>query len=170
MLVDRFTISSGRLWIGDPEFSWAECRDGEGCILAVPNGTYAVEAKGREFGGPRLATRMRVYLDGSPDLKTGKVVGEVGTDSGQIGVGDPALFLEAITARIKDDEGQFLDALESAFATECGVYRPKAKVLGCIVYVPAGLGDGGGPVWSLRAGRRMVGVETEFIPNNGSGR
>lgn len=166
LFVERLTVSSGKLWIGDPEFSWAECREKEGCMLTVPNGTYVVEARGQEFGGPRLVTRLRVVLDGTPEAKLGKEFGEAGTDSGQLGVCDPKLFLAALTAACKGDEERILAALESAFDSECGVYRPQRAGAGCLVYVPSGFGDGGGPVWRLCQGRQTVGLETVFIPQD----
>ena len=163
MLVDRLMISSGKMWIGDPGFSWAECREDGGCMLKLANGTYLVEAKAQEFGAPRLVTRMRAYLDGAENLKLGKEIGEAGTDSGQIGVCDPKLLMEAFAAAFDNDEDQVLESLESAFDDACGVYRPKPKAGGCIVYVPSGFGDGGSAVFELRAGGRTVGLETEFI-------
>lgn len=163
MLVDRFVVSSGRVWVGDPMFSWAECREGNGCIIRLPKGTYVVEAKGQEYGGPRLVTRLRVYLDGNEDPKLGKEIGEAGTDSAQIGVCDPKLIMEAFAAAYDNDENRILDSLETTFDDLCGVYRPKPKTDGCVVYVPSGFGDGGGPVCELRVGRRRVGIETEFI-------
>jgi hypothetical protein len=65
MLVDRLVVSTGRMWIGDPGFSRAECRDYDGGTLKLSNGTYLVEAKAQEFDGPRLVTRMRAYFDGN---------------------------------------------------------------------------------------------------------
>lgn len=167
MLVDRFVVSCGTIWIGDPVFSWAECRDSSGCTLNVPSGVYVVEAKARDFGGTRLVTRMRVYLDASGELTLGTAIGDAGTDSGQLGVCDPELIIQAFAAAFANDEDQILDSLKSAFDDSCGVYRPNAKAEGCVVYVPSGYGDGGGPVLELRAGRRAVGLETEFIANEG---
>jgi len=163
MLVDRFVVSSGKMWIGDPSFSWAECCSGHGCVIRLPKGTYLVEAKAQQFGGPRLVTRLRAYLDGCNDLELGKEVGEAGTDSAQMGVCDPKLIMEAFSAAFGNDEDQIINSLEKAFDDPCGVYRPKAKADGCVVYVPSGCGDGGGPVCELRVGRRRVGIETEFI-------
>jgi hypothetical protein len=163
MFVERLVVSTGKLWIGDPRMSWAECRNDEGCTLKLPNGTYVVEAKAQEFGAPRLVTRLRAYLDEAEDLKPGKEIGEAGTDSGQMGVCDPKLLMAAFAAAFENDEDQILDSLESAFDDHCGIYRPKPKTDGCIVYVPSGFGDGGGPVLELRSGRRTVGFETKFI-------
>ena len=163
MFVDRFVVSSGKAWIGDPRFSWAECGSGHGCTIRLPKGTYLVEAKAQEFGGPRLVTRLRTYLDGCDDLKLGKEIGEAGTDFGQMGVCDPKLIVEAFAVAFQNDEEQILNSLEGGFDDHCGVYRPKAKSDGCVVYVPSGFGDGSGPVRELRAGRRRVGIETEFI-------
>jgi hypothetical protein len=163
MLVDRFIVSSGKLWIGDPGMAWAECRLGDGCTLKVPKGTYVVEAKARKFGHARLVTRLRTYLQGTKGLKLGKAIGEAGTDTAQMGVADPKLIAQALADAFGNDEDGILEALESAFDDDCGAYRPKAKATGCVVYVPSGFGDGGGPVWRLQASRQTVGVETEFI-------
>lgn len=163
MLVDRLRISSGTMWIGDPGFSWAECRDGSGCTLKLPEGTYRVEAKAQEYDGPRLVTRMRAYLDESDNPKPGKKIGDAGTDSGQIGVCDPKLLMAAFAAAFDNDEDEVLESLESAFDDGCGVYYPKPNAAGCLVYVPSGFGDGGNAVFELRSGGRTVGLETEFI-------
>ena len=106
---------------------------------------------------------MRAYLDGSEALKLGKEIGTAGTDSGQIGVCDPKLLLAAFATAFDNNEDQIFNSLASGFDDCCGVYRPKVGTAGCVVYVPSGFGDGGGPVVELRAGRRTVGLTTNFI-------
>lgn len=166
MVVDRLTVRSGVLWIGDPEFAWAEINPGDGCKVNLPSGSYVVEAKGMDFGGPRLVSRMRACLEGSENLKTGKEVGEAGTDTGQMGVADPALLKTALGQAFGDNEGAILEALEDSFDDKCGTYRPKRGADGCIIFLPSGFGDGGGPVRELKSGRRRVGIETEFMTSN----
>jgi hypothetical protein len=163
MLVGRLNVKSGILWIGDPEFAWAELDSGDGCEVKVPPGKYVVEAKGIDFDGARFVAAMRAYLDDSENLKTGKEIGEAGTDTGQIGVADPNLLKAAWEKAFGGDEDKILEALEDGFDEECGIHYPKPRTDGCIVYVPSGFGDGGGPVCEIKSGRKRVGIEASFI-------
>jgi len=55
------------------------------------------------------------------------------------------------------------DSLDEAFDDLFGVYLPKMKHDGCVVYVPSGFGDGGVSLRELCVGRRPVNIEREFI-------
>lgn len=166
--VARLRVVSGRIWIGDPQFAWAEANDA-GCGIEMPAGNYLVEAKGIAFGRPRFlrglrfVSRVRVRQEGAQPLRIGDVVGEAGTDSGQIGIADPVELKSSFDAVCGDDVDRALDMLEKGIRRQIGVFRPARGRDGCVVYLPSGFGDGGGPVVRLLNDHACVGLEHEFI-------
>ena len=59
MPVATLKVATGALWIGDPQFAWAEANEGEGCVAEVPIGDYLVEAKGINFAGRRFVWHIQ---------------------------------------------------------------------------------------------------------------
>lgn len=159
-------LTTGRLWIGDPQFAWAEANEGEGCIIGVPVGDYHVEAKGIDFNGSRFVSRVRVYRDGSHDISVGDPFGDAGTDSAQIGVADQKALKASFDAACGDDVDAALDMLEENINSNVGVFEPDPRGDGRLIYLPSGVGDGGGPVLQLLSNGQCVGIEHEFIDAN----
>ena len=170
LAVARLRVKSGAIWIGDPQFAWAEANEDSGCVVAVAAGDYAVEAKGIAFGraqflrASRFVSRVRVRKQGVAQPTTGDVVGEAGTDSGQIGIADPAALKSSFDAACGNDVDRALDMLKKGISSRIGVFDPKRGSDGRLVYLPSGFGDGGGPVVRLLDARECIGLEHEFIP------
>lgn len=161
--VATLELVTGVLWIGDSQFSWAEANEQEGCRVMLPNGVYQVEARGIDFAGTRLASRLRVRLARATEVAVGDEIGEAETDSAQVGVADPGALKSAFDAACGDDEDAALDLLEEGTESAPGVFEPQPGKPGRLVYVPSGLGDGGGPVLELLSAGERVGVEHAFI-------
>ncbi len=168
--VASFRVVSGNVWIGDPQFSWAEANGGDGCVIAVPPGRYVVEAKGIAFGSlrflriSRFVSRVRVRAEAAQPLRSDEIVGEAETDSGQIGIADPIALKSSFDAVCGKDVDRALDMLEKRINARIGVFKPSRGHDGRLIYLPSGFGDGGGPVVRLLDGEQCVGLEHEFIP------
>ena len=163
MPVALLELTTGRLWIGDTQFAWAEANEGEGCVVEVPPGDYRVEAKGIDFEGSRFVSRMRVLREGSQDATVGDVVGEVKTDSAQIGVADQIALKAAFDAACGDDGDAAVEMLEANTNADVGIFQPDPRGDTRLVYMWSGHGDGGYSVMQLLSGGQCVGIECEFI-------
>ena len=163
-------VTSGKVWIGDPQFSWAEANEGEGCIVDVPEGDYIVEAKGISYCKPqwlrgwRYVSRVRVRLKSSKKPRQGESIEEAGTDSGLIGVADPIALKSAFDEVCGADVNQALAMLDRGVRGRIGKFEPHRGGAGKLVYLPSGFGDGEGPVYELLEGDEPVGLEHEIIP------
>ena len=166
MMLATLKLTTGRLWIGDPQFAWAEANEGEGCVIDLPVGVYHVEAKGIDFNGSRFASRIRVYREGSQDITFGDPFGTAETDSAQIGVADQKALKSSFDTACGDDVDAALHMLEENIDSIVGVFEPVPGGDGRLVYVPSGLGDGGGVVLQLLSDGQCVGIEHEFINAN----
>jgi hypothetical protein len=156
-------LSSGKLWAGDPGFSWAELRGGDGFRVSLEPGAYAVSAFVMAFGKWNAVARLRVCRKGVKDPKVGASLADVGTDSGVIGVGDARAVWRAFEAKYGDDEAKPALFLERFNFRRVGLLQPNGPRDAAIVYVNSGFGDGSGPVLALREGRKRVGVEFVFV-------
>lgn len=155
MPVATLIVTEGTLWAGDP---WL-CNEEDGCVVEVPNGTYAVEAQGWDFDGFRVIGRVRARLASVEGGVPGESIGSAGTDSGLIAICDIAAVDEAI-----GDEGEgFQDRIEAFAFGDFGVFR--AALVGdvALAYVTSGFGDGWGPVYGLIADDELVGIELDFL-------
>lgn len=82
-------VPTGTLWVGDPLMAWAEAQSGDGCLIAVPQGEYRIDAKVVESSdGGIVVSRVRVVLQAIESYSLGDVLGEAGTDSCQMAVAD----------------------------------------------------------------------------------
>jgi hypothetical protein len=161
--VATLKLTTGRLWIGDPQFAWAEANEGEGCVIDLPRDDYHIEAKGIDFEGVRFASRVRIYRDGSREITASDAFGDAGTDSAQIGIADQMALKASFYAACGDDVDAALDMLEENIDSAVGIFEPDPGGAGCLVYLPSGMGDGGGPVLRLLSDGQCVGIEQEFI-------
>ena len=147
-------LPTGTLWGGDPFVANAE----DGACVSVAPGRYLVQAKGVEFSrGERLVARLRVLAPAtSPEL--GPLVGQAGTDSGLIAVGDIAAL---------DVLGLHPDAIqeqiEELVVGDYGLAHLGSHGQAQLAYVATAWGDGTGPVFVLRCGSTVVGAELDFM-------
>ena len=144
--------STGCLWAGDPYLANEE----DGCVLSVPVGSYRVEVKGVDYSGSQFLSRLRVFLSSAAPVSVGPQVGEAGTDSAQIAVCD----IRAFDAAAGNDNDAVQARIESEVQRGYGVFSLGGASM---AFVPSGLGDGTGPVFSLLHDRTPVGMELEFI-------
>jgi len=148
-------VTTGSLWAGDPYVCNAE----DGCVVKVPKGDYAVQAKAMDFAGRKRVSRLRVVLQTAENPALGDEVGEAGTDTARIAVCD----IGALDAAVGSDDDQFQELVTAHDYKECGVVKFRLTRPVEMPYVSSGFGDGSGPVFELTAGRRRVGVELEFL-------
>ena len=149
-------VISGSLWAGDPLCMNEE----DGCLTRLPKGHYVMAAQGLDFAGFRMVGRLRVYPKGlrADRLKTGRAIGEAGTDSAAITVCDLRGLLPAIAGQ----EVPFQRELEKQVRAECALLTSKRAPGIALPYVQSGFGDGTGPVYALESKGRRVGIELSF--------
>lgn len=163
MAVADLEATAGTLWIGDPQFCWAEAYERGGCRVDVPVGNYVVEARGIDFNGSRYVSRLRVIRQGATECSSGGIVGEAETDSAQLGIADIGALKAALAAACGEDEDVAFDLLEEGVDADIGVFEPQPGHAGRLIYLPSGFGDGGGPVWELVSSGARIGIEHEMI-------
>jgi hypothetical protein len=152
LLATKLPVSSGSLFIGDPNYDPADAY-----VATVPPGTYQIEARLRDLGREWYTARVRAILDGCDKTKLGKKIGETCTDIAVIAFYD----LKAAEEAIAGDNDLYMDRVtKKSFAT-CGLVQLKLAKPMTIAYVETGF-DGGAVVYELRSGRQRVGVEVEM--------
>ena len=149
-------VKTGKLWAGDPNLPNAD----DGCVVKVPKGTYVVEAIGMPFDRDRIVSRLRVRLKSARNLKTGKELGDAGTDSAMIGVCEIDAFEAAYKTEGGADKVQAaIDALEGeAFGILQVPEFPNTRM----PFIPMG-SDGNGPVLAVMSDGKRVGIELPFM-------
>jgi hypothetical protein len=156
----KLDVKTGKLWAGDPQHPHAS----DGCVANVPPGRYAVEAIGLAWGRDRIVHRLRVRLDSVKKPEIGKELGTAGTDSGTIGIAEISAFKAAFEKASKTEGGadEIQEAIESQAAEGFGVITLPGFPDAIMPFVPTG-SDGGGPVLTLMAGGKCVGIELPFM-------
>jgi len=157
LLFATLEIKKGGLWAGDPHLPNAD----DGCVVKVPRGTYVVEAQARSVEGERIVARLRVRLESADETTLGEQVGESGTDSALIGVSEIAAF-EAAYKKPGGAEAVQRAIDEHTEDQDCGILRVAEFPDAVMPFVPIGT-DGTGPVFCLRSGRKVVGIELPFM-------
>lgn len=161
--ITSLALSSGELWAGDPEFSWAELTERVGFRITLPAGEYDVLAFLMAYGPWHGVARLRVCQHGIAEPAIGDEVGQAGTDSALMGVCDAHAVMSAFQAKFgSDGDAAPLDLANHNFG-RVGVLQPNGPNDAGIVYVNCGFGDGQGPIYALRNGEDRVGVEFVFI-------
>jgi uncharacterized protein (TIGR03067 family) len=152
--VAELEVVSGSLWAGDPLCMNAE----DGCLVKLPAGKYVLAAQGMDFAGFRIVGRLRVYPQAlhADRLKTGRALGEAGTDSAAITVCDLRGLLPAIAGH----EEPFQRELH--LRGECGLLTSRVVPGVALPWVQSGFGDGKGPVLALLSAGRRVGIQLDF--------
>jgi len=135
-------ISSGKIWAGDPQYGIAD----DGCVIDVEPGTYLVECDGVPYRCSAV-TKLRVRLESVAKPKKGKKVGETVTDSCAMGVSD----VQTLTKLENDD----------FWPDGFGIVTAPNQPLAAMPFVPMG-SDGGGPIYALMSGKRVVGIQLPF--------
>ena len=141
---------------------WMLWVDEDTVTMKLPAGTYAVRAKGIEFGRHRRVARVSLAAAGV-EAKSGRELGEVSVDSWGIAIGE----IEAWHKGLSDEQvGEFNESLTGVYADGCEIVQWEiAGRKATLVIAFTGLGDGGYPVRALVSGRKTVGLEVEFIPD-----
>jgi uncharacterized protein (TIGR03067 family) len=155
-------IESNRLWVGDPEMSWAELHDQSGCVIELPNGEYELSVHCESVETATEVTRLRVCRMEVENPQLGDAIGTAGTDSAAIGVCDSAAFLASLDQAFGEDE----DAAHAYFSENVrevvGILEP---LVGGAVLPYVGTGsDGGGRVHELLLNGKRIGIELNFRP------
>ena len=127
----------------------------DGLSIDVSAGDYRVEVKGLDVDGFRTVSRLRVVRRDVPAPARGDVIGETGTDSGQIAVCDIAAFGAAVGTDADLVERAVRDVGKTPFGT---LVIAGIDVVFCITG-----SDGGGPVHALLDGATVVGIELPFV-------
>lgn len=146
-------VTAGKLWSGDPAILDVE----DGYAHPLPNGTYIVAATVVQSEGHRHVGRLRAHLATQRGFQRGARVGENGTDSGMIGVGDIAAL-----GTMGDVNADTLETRLEAATTGLGVLAFGKDKRIQVAFVPTG-SDGTGPVYELLHGETAVGVELSFM-------
>jgi hypothetical protein len=165
--VNTLNLSSGELWAGDPQFSWAELRSKRGFRIALDPGNYAVSVLIISFDKMNVVARLRVSSEDAKNPKAGTAVGKVGTDSALIGVGDAKLVWDAFQDKYGSDMAGPPTWLGKTKYGRVGLLQPNGKKGAAITYVNSGFGYGGSSVKALRDGKKLVGVEMVFVTSKG---
>lgn len=154
--VAELEVISGSLWVGDPLCMNEE----DGCLTQMPAGQYVMAAQGLDFAGFRMVGRLRVYPKGlrADRLKTGRAIGETGTDSAAITVCDLRGLLPAIAGQ----EDPFQRELEKQVRDACALITSKRVPGIALPCVQSGFGDGTGPVLALLSAGKRVGIHLNF--------
>jgi hypothetical protein len=142
-----FRLHSGKLLIIDP--SYVPSFD-EGLLVELHPGLYTVQLSD-DYERMRLSSsRQRV--------RRGRKLGMMCTDSATAGICDFELFRRAWHS---DDEGnrRIESDLQSA---DVGVAVLDETIDAVMPFVPSGEGDGEYPVYELRTGEKVVGIEIDF--------
>lgn len=157
MDVCSLTITSGKMWVGDPMMV-----DPDYKTVKTEKGEYTVEVKGMDFKGHRRISRARAYLGDPASLTLGKSVGMIPVDSALTAFTDITLAVKAIGDTHGDE---YLADFESATG-DGGIGLVVFEYAGNsfpMAIIPCGLGDGGYDVYPLCVGKKTVGVEVEFL-------
>jgi hypothetical protein len=155
--IGKVTVNSGSLCIVD--LGTIPSGD-DGVRIKVPNGSYLIEARLIDFDGSFCLFRARARLVGStPTL--GARAGEVGVDFACVAIGD----FDAIEAGINDDDRSELSNLSLDLMETVGEVVRHACSTKSIRFAvcKSGVGDGTYTVFQLRSGRKIVGLEAEFL-------
>jgi hypothetical protein len=153
--VTSFRVSNGSLWAGDPYVVNAEA----GILIDVPNGEYALEARGMDFAGRRVVSRIRAYLNTVQPHTVNQQIGDTCTDTGMIAVCD----LRALNEAIQGQDDAFQDAVMNHNYQNCGLIQIHAGRGFDLPYVSTAFGDAGGKVFEIESGGIRVGFELEFL-------
>jgi Protein of unknown function (DUF4241) len=133
----------------------------EGFVTKVVPGAYSVQGKGMNFKGHIRVSRIRAFLENS-EPKLGERVGVVGIDTASFAfcdIEDIEKYTDGEAAKEFWKELERVD-IQGGEIVALNVSGEFVRFAAC----ESGLGDGGYPVFALRDGSRVIGLEVEFIP------
>lgn len=134
--------------------------DGEGVIIDVPPGVYAVEARVMTHETDHRISRVRVHPKGTVGT-VGSLAGRVGVDLGAVAICDVDRL--APWARDHEDAWQVWGQDLWYGRTEpAGLYTCTAAST-VVPFLDSGRGDGTYPVYSLMENGRAIGLEAVFL-------
>lgn len=134
----------------------------DGGIVELESGTYGFYLQGVAYGPDKRVARARVLREGA-EVDGREEIGEAWTDLAEVGFYEPDLMREAMD----NDEDEYEDWMESFY--DMGDFdlhdvRPHPSDERIKVFVfRSGWGDGTFPVYALKEGNKVVGMEVEFI-------
>jgi hypothetical protein len=154
--VGKLPIISGRISVAD----LGAIPGPDAVCVRVPIGDHLVEARLIDFNGSLCLSRVRAR-DAGAKPSFGPQIGQVSVDFGAVAIAD----LDAIRATLTDDDEDDLAELTGEMMGRFGeIVHLK---FGCrsvrFAVCQSGFGDGTFPVFALKAGRRVIGIEVEFI-------
>lgn len=155
--VGTLQVPTGSLCAVDPMM----LNEDDGVVVKVPAGAYVVQAKAMDFNGHLRVSRMRAFLEGTtPTL--GQELDEVGTDSASMAICDIKDIYDGFDEEYDDERADRLMDID----VEGGdiVTLKFGKKTMRFAVCESGLGDGAGPAFALKDGRKTVGIELEFMP------
>lgn len=147
-------LTSGKICVCDPSF--APPQPDMEVVVELPSGRYRVEGRGIVYGSDKRAAALRCLREGRQGER-GAVLGEVGVDTGQIGLCDLEVFGAAVE---KLGEAAFWERLEEL---ENSAEILEAAPGAILALVDSGFGDGSYEVSELRDGGELVGLEVTLI-------
>ena len=161
--VGTLHLPTGELWVG---CCFDSMRD-DGCVVRVSPGMHRISIKGMDFEGHRRAARARLCLDSSEKATITAECGQVGVDGGIIAFCDICTFENVVLPQYFES---FLSEYGKAAMAACfesygirsTVFTYAGQSIG-VAFMQSGLGDGTYPVYALRSGGQVVGLEVEFL-------
>lgn len=159
MEAGKIAVPSGTLWAGNLHST--DTRDG--ASTSVPSGTYRVQVKGMAFKGHRRPARLRAFLSAGAEPGLGKRIGEAISDCGLLAIYDIAAFRKIVGRKHLDEFWTSAQMATMEDVVGCFSHDYSGKSLD-MAFTPSGLGDGSFPVYVLKSGSAIVGMEIEMLP------
>ena len=154
--VGKLAVTSGRISVAD----LGAIPVPDAVSIRVSVGVHLIEAKLIDFNGSLCLSRIRACAAGAKPL-LGPRVGQVSVDSGAVAIAD----LDALRATLTDDDEDEFSELTGDLMGRFGeiVHLKFGRRSVRFAVYQSGFGDGTFPVFALKAGRRIIGIEVEFI-------
>jgi hypothetical protein len=128
--------------------------------VAMPNGNYIVEGRLIDFGGSLCLSRLRARAEGCA-VRLGESCGKVSVDLGGVAVADIQGVTRGLNSEEQEEWEQRAGGLWDVFCDGCSM-NFESRVVQFVV-AKSGFGDGWYPVFALKSGNDVVGLEVEFI-------
>jgi hypothetical protein len=159
LAIGELRVERGALCAVDPMLFDAD----DGVVARVAPGKYVLEGKVMDFDGDLRVSRLRAFRRGTEPALGGQV-GKVGVDSGHVSVSDIEAAYDGLSY---EAEQEFADQraelqIEGGEIVEFAVGDKTVAIAVC----ESGFGDGSYPVFELRSGREVVGLEIEFLQDS----
>jgi hypothetical protein len=128
--------------------------------IALPNGPYCIEGRLINFGGSLCLSRIRARAEGI-EVRLGEKLGIVSVDLAHIEIADSEALKQGLTTQEVEELAELSGHFMSVICDICRLNFETKTVY--FVVCQSGFGDGVYPVFALRRGNEVVGLEVEFI-------